>query len=418
MKIYLVGGAVRDKLMGLEPKDKDYVIVGANEKDIEKLKEQGFKEVGNHFPVFLHPETKDEYALARIERKISVGYNGFECKYDSSVTLEEDLLRRDLTINAIAYDEEKGEYIDPFGGINDIKNKILKNTSEAFREDPLRILRVARFACRYPDFKIDDKLKTEIMFLNRHPKELKSISVERIIKEIKKTWDYKNPSRFFYVLNELGSLNDFFPSLANLRGVEQSEKHHPEGDAFIHSMLAYDHIVNLTKDEDCIFAVLVHDLGKALTPKDKWPVHIAHEKRGVPLAESFAKRFKFSKERTSFISLFTLLHIKIHDSLNMQPKSIVKLFNEMGIRKKNDKSYDKLSKMLLCAKADSNGKLNKNYKQEKFLLNCYEAVFNVDRKQILEELKLKNKVNNLDKKVHDKKVSLLKKEFRSIKDNL
>ena len=204
-------------------------------------------------------------------------------------------------------------------------------------------------------------------------------------------------------------MSDFFPLLANLRGVIQSEKYHPEGDAFIHTMLVYDHILKLTDDKDCIYACLLHDLGKALTPKDELPKHIKHEKRGVSLVELFCKKYKFSKERKSFVSLFTLNHIRIHDCLNMKPKKIVSLLEDLGIVNRSDNSLDKLNKMIVCAKADSYGKLNEVYPQEEFLLECYNAIFKVDRKEILNDLKSRKKKHLLNKKFYDKKVSFLKR---------
>lgn len=418
MKIYLVGGAVRDKLMGVEPKDKDYVIVGATQKDIEKLIKKGFKKVGQSFPVFLHPETKDEYALARKEKKVGEGYHGFDVDVDSSVTLKDDLKRRDLTINAIAYDEEKDSYIDPYNGMKDIENKILRNTSEAFREDPLRILRVARFSCKYPDFKIAESLKDEIKFLSIHTNEIKSINNDRILKELKKTWIYDSPSRFFYSLDELGVLSDFFPLIAKLRGQIQDPKYHPEGDSFIHTMMVYDNILKLTKDEDCILASLLHDLGKGETLKEELPRHIDHENKGVPLVESFCNRFNLGKRQTNFIKLFTKFHLKIHRCMEMNPNKIVKLMTDLGVTKKDDVCYEKLRKFLLCARSDSLGKMNQEYKQENFLLRVYNAIFNFNRNELVRELRSKNRADLIEIKIYEKKISLLKKIHKDLLNSI
>lgn len=415
MKVYLVGGAVRDKLLGKESRDKDYVIVGATEKDVQSLIDQGYEQVGSSFPVFLHPETKDEYALARTERKTGVGYNGFSCNVDPSVTLEDDLKRRDLTINSMAYDEESDTLIDPFDGRKDLEDKVLRNTSEAFREDPMRVLRVARFRCKFPEFTIHQDLKDEIMFLNRHPDEFKSIPVESIKKEIKKTWEYEKPSMFFDTLNEIGSLKDFFPRIAKLRGVDQSPVYHPEGDAYIHTMLVYDNIIKLTNKEKCIFACLVHDLGKGETPKEELPKHILHEERGIPLVEEFSDRFKFSSHDSNFIKKFTEYHLKIHRSIEMSPRKIVKLFTDLGITSSKDEMLSKLEDYLLCAKADSLGKNNTIYKQEKFLLECAKACLSYDKKKIYMDLKSRDKLNILHSEIHQEKVSLLKKNLKNIR---
>jgi len=409
MKIYLVGGAVRDQIMGLEPHDKDYVIVGATENDIQKMLSEGYKEVGKSFPVFLHPETKDQYALARTERSTHQSLKSF---IKENVSLEEDLKRRDLTINSIAFDIQTKEYIDPFGGINDIKNKILRNTSNSFRDDPLRILRVARFKCNYSNFKISDELYSEINFINNNLKDLLlSIPKSRILGEIRKTWEYKNPSLFFKTLNEVSSLQILFPSLYKLIGVEQSKIYHPEGDAFVHTMMVYDNILSLTQDEDCIFACLLHDLGKGETPKNEWTKHIAHEIKGLPLIEQFCEEYDFNKKRTNFILLFSKYHIKIHSSLNMNPKGIVKLLEELCVK---TNTY-KLNKFLLCAKSDSLGKLDKSYPQGEFLLKCFEVISEVSRKEIREKLNDNNRLDLLEKKFYDKKVSFLKKNIKKIR---
>lgn len=423
MKVYLVGGAVRDQLMGIEPHDRDYVIVGATKNDIARMLDEGYKEVGKSFPIFLHPETNDQYALARTKRNKG---NKIESFLKENISLEDDLKRRDLTINSIAYDLEEGCYIDPFGGIEDIQKKVLRNTSDSFREDPLRILRVARFKCKYFDFELSEELISEIQYINDNLKEsLLKIPKSRILGELKKTWDCKEPSIFFKTLENVNTLKILFSELDKLVGVQQPKEYHPEGDAFIHTMIVYDNIISLTKDEDCIFACLLHDLGKSETPKEEWPKHIAHEIKGLPLIEKFCKEYNFNKKRTNFILLFSKYHIKIHSSLNMNPKGIVKLFDELHLKCSNDiKEVDnsivnlgtyKLNKFLLCAKADSLGKLNEDYLQGEFLIGCFEVISKVSRKEIREKLNKINKIELLDKKYYDKKISYLKNKIKYIR---
>lgn len=407
MKIFLVGGAVRDQILGENPKDKDYVIVGATKKDVESLIEKGYSQVGKNFPVFLHPDTEEEYALARKERKTGVGYHGFSCYFDENVTLEEDLSRRDLTINSIAYDLETKEYIDPFGGISDLKNKVFRNTSTSFREDPLRVLRLARFSCKYPDFSFSKEIREEVDFINKSG-EYSSISKERIRKELEKSFQYNNPSKFFCSLKELGALNDFFPEIYRFIGVPQDPKYHPEGDAFQHFMLVLDNIVKLTDNLDCIYACLLHDLGKGITPKEILPQHIGHEEAGVPLVEEFCAKYRIGGASRKFIINFTRFHLKFHRCLEMSPKKIVKLFNESQLLQS-----DILEKMILCAKADSYGKENTSYPQEKFLMNCYKALVSVDSRKIVDELKESGRMDLLKIRIHESRVSSLKAMLRN-----
>lgn len=404
MKIYLVGGAVRDRILKKEISDKDYVIIGATESDINKLKEQGFLQLGQRFPVFLHPETKDEYSFARIEKKIGKGYQGFEVE-TKNVTLEDDLKRRDLTINAIALDEETNQFIDPFGGINDLKNKILKNVSDAFSEDPVRVLRVARFKTRFSDFTIHSDLKNAILEIKKSG-ELKLLKKSWIEKELEKVFlrDEK-PSTFFNTLKELNVLDDIFPNLYNLIGVEQNPTYHPEGDAYIHTMIVLDNIHRMTKDLDCLFACLLHDYGKFLSDNGTGS-HINHETLGIPLVEQFCHNYKFSKKRKNFIITFTQEHLRIHKSIEMKASSIVKLLNKLG---------NNLEKFLMCAKADDLGKNNDNYQQAVLLNKCNKAITNINKKELVVSLKKNNQIHLLEDKYHQQKVSVVKKVLREFK---
>lgn len=283
MKIYLVGGCVRDQLLGLKTKDRDWVVVGSTP---EEMLELGYRQVGKDFPVFLHPKTNEEYALARTERKTSAGYSGFSFHTAADVTLEEDLIRRDLTINAIAL-SNKDELIDPFNGMDDIEAKILRHVSPAFVEDPVRILRVARFAARFAelDFNIADETQ-QLMAEMVNNGEVDSLVPERVWQETMHALNEKIPARYFEVLRDCGALAKLFPEIDQLWGVPQTEKYHPEIDTGIHTMMVLTQAAKLSNDPKVRFAALVHDLGKGITPKHEWPRHIAHESRGVPLVEA------------------------------------------------------------------------------------------------------------------------------------
>lgn len=279
MKTYLVGGAVRDGLLNLPLKDKDWVVVGATPGQMLAL---GYTQVGRDFPVFLHPENHQEYALARTERKSGNGYTGFICYSAPDVTLEQDLARRDLTINAIARDAE-GQYYDPYGGRADIEQRILRHVSAAFNEDPLRVLRVARFAARFAH--LNFRIAAETMALMRSMAdsgELNHLTAERVWKETESALLTRNPQVFFQVLRDCGALAILFPELDNLYGVPAPEKWHPEIDSGVHSLMTLAMVAHLSPELDVRFATLFHDVGKALTPKEKWPSHPGHGLAGVP----------------------------------------------------------------------------------------------------------------------------------------
>jgi tRNA nucleotidyltransferase (CCA-adding enzyme) len=276
MKTYLVGGAVRDELLDYPVSERDWVVVGARPQDLLDL---GYQQVGKDFPVFLHPRSKDEYALARTERKQGHGYTGFAVDCDPSVTLEEDLLRRDLTVNAMARDTD-GTIIDPYGGQRDLAARVLRHVSDAFVEDPLRVLRTARFAARYAhlDFSVAPEtiaLMAEIVSQG----ELAHLPAERIWIEFDRALGERDPDVFVEVLRDCGALGKLLPELEALFGVPQTEKHHPEIDTGIHTLMCLQQAVKLSSATDVRFAVLIHDLGKGTTPRAEWPRHIAHEQR-------------------------------------------------------------------------------------------------------------------------------------------
>lgn len=289
-KIYLVGGAVRDALLGLPVKERDWVVVGATP---EWMLQQGFQLVGKDFPVFLHPETHEEYALARTERKQGRGYHGFVFNASPEVTLEEDLRRRDLTINAMAQDLETGEIIDPYGGRKDLENRVLRHVSEAFREDPLRVLRVARFAAKLAPLGFVLAPETQTLLTDMSASgELEALTPERVWKEVEKALHTDTPQVFFQVLHQVGALNVLFPEIAALDGVPQPAKWHPEGDALTHTWLVLEEAAAMTPHVPTRFAALVHDVGKGATPPEKWPHHPGHEAAGVPLVEAVCQRYK------------------------------------------------------------------------------------------------------------------------------
>ena len=327
MRIYLVGGAVRDKRLGREVADRDYVVVGARPED---LLAQGFRPVGSDFPVFLHPQTGEEYALARTERKSGRGYHGFTFHTDPSVTLEEDLARRDLTINAMAEDEHGG-LVDPHGGAADLKARLLRHVSPAFVEDPVRVLRVARFAARYAPlgFRVAEETMT-LMRRMTDEGEIDHLVPERVWTETRKALAEPQPSAFLRVLREAGALRVLFPELDALYGVPQRADFHPEVDTGVHIELVVDAAARLAPGDDLVgFCALVHDLGKALTPETEWPRHVMHEQRGVSPLRALAERLKLPVEHRELGTLVCREHLLAHRALQLKPKTILKLLETL-----------------------------------------------------------------------------------------
>lgn len=331
MKIYLVGGAVRNQLMGLPAHDNDYVVVGSTEAEMLAL---GYEKVGADFPVFLHPETGEEYALARTEKSTGEGYNDFEVDFNPNVTIEQDLERRDFTMNAIAQDIETGEYIDPFDGIEDIKDRRISMTNpKAFLEDPVRILRLARFASQYPAFKMDDDT-----FFKAITGSTRGATAERVYAELVKGLMGQKPSNFFDVLKETNRLKDWFPEIANLIDVTQPIKWHAEGDAYTHTMMVLDSAAKHGETLAIRFGALVHDLGKGVTPLHKLPAHHGHEDAGVPLVEALCERMKVPNAIRDSAKLSTKHHGHVHKMNEVNDKTIVKWFDDF--RKHVDYAWD------------------------------------------------------------------------------
>lgn len=347
MKIYQVGGAVRDKLMGLPVQDHDWVVVGATPAEMEA---RGFKLVGADFPVFLHPETHEEYALARTERKTAPGYKGFRVHATPDVTLEQDLQRRDLTINAMAL-SETGALIDPFNGAQDIKNKILRHVSPAFAEDPVRILRVARFAARFTAFQIADETMA-LMRAMAGGGEVDALVPERVWAELERALGEIKPSRFFEVLRECGALAKLFPEIERLYGVPQPENYHPEIDTGVHVMLVLDQATRLSSDTQVRFAALLHDLGKGTTPQEQWPQHIGHEQRSVELVKAICTRFRIPNEYRDLAVLVARYHGDCHRADELRPATLLEKLEVLDAARRPER----FEKFLLSCEADARGR--------------------------------------------------------------
>ena len=351
MRIYLVGGAVRDKLLGRPEGDRDYVVTGACPEDLLAL---GYKPVGKDFPVFLHPQTGEEHALARTERKSGRGYHGFEFHADPAVTLEQDLARRDLTINAIAEDEH-GALIDPYGGVRDLEARVLRHVSPAFAEDPVRLLRVARFAARFAPlgFTVAD----ETMALLRQmvaEGEVDHLVPERVWAETRKALAEAQPSAFLRVLREAGALRVLFPEVDALYGVPQRAEFHPEIDTGVHMELVLDAAAAIAPGDDLVgFCALTHDLGKALTPAAELPRHVMHEQRGVAPLRALATRLKVPTEHAALAELVCREHLNAHRALELKPATVLKLLTALDALRRPER----LETFLAACLADKRGRL-------------------------------------------------------------
>ncbi len=380
MKIYLVGGAVRDGLLRLPVKDKDWVVVGATP---QQMLDAGYQQVGKDFPVFLHPQSREEYALARTERKSGQGYTGFTCYAAPDVTLEQDLLRRDLTINAIAQDET-GELIDPYNGRSDIERRLLRHVSPAFNEDPLRVLRVARFAARYAH--LNFLIAPETLALMREMAdngELAHLTAERVWKETENALSSRNPQVYFSVLRECGALKVLFPEIDALYGVPAPAKWHPEIDTGIHSLMTLSMAAQLSPEIDVRFATLCHDLGKGLTPKEKWPSHHGHGPAGVKLVEQLCARLRVPNEIRDLAKLVAEFHDLIHTFPILQPKTVVKLFDAIDAWRKPQR----VEQIALTSEADARGRTGfeaSDYPQGRMLRAAWVAAQSVSNKEVIE----------------------------------
>ena len=350
MKIYLVGGAVRDALMGLNGSDRDWVVVGGTP---EALVAQGYQPVGKDFPVFLHPDTHEEYALARTERKTARGYHGFAVQASPEVTLEEDLARRDLTINAIAQDEH-GQRTDPYGGERDINAKVLRHVTEAFREDPVRILRLARFAARFPDFTVAPETMT-LMREMVSEGEVDALVSERVWQELSRGLMGAQPSRMLQVLRACGALPRLLPEVAQLYGVPQRAEYHPEIDTGIHLEMVLDVSARTNAPLEVRFACLCHDLGKGTTPADVLPRHIGHEQRSEKLTRALCTRWRVPVECKELAELVAREHGNIHQSLEFGAEAVLRLLVRCDALRRPERF---LLALQACA-CDARGRLGK-----------------------------------------------------------
>jgi tRNA nucleotidyltransferase (CCA-adding enzyme) len=349
MHIFLVGGAVRDQLLGIAVKDRDFVVINSTP---EQMLAKGFTQVGKDFPVFLHPATGEEYALARTERKHGTGYTGFTCYAGQDVSLEEDLARRDLTINAIAQSQDK-ELIDPYLGQQDIKNKILRHVSPAFIEDPLRVLRVARFAASFAQLGFTIAPQTQQLMADiTATGELQSLPPERIWAETEKALLTDSPQVYFQVLRDCGALAALFPEIDNLYGVPAPKRWHPEIDTGIHTLMVVEQACLLSDSLAFRFACLVHDLGKALTPKSEWPSHKGHGMKGLAVIKKFCKRLKVPNECRDLALLVSEHHTNIHSAFELKASTMVGIMDKCDAWRKPHR----FQQMLQCCVADSKGR--------------------------------------------------------------
>ncbi|MGP9435431.1 multifunctional CCA addition/repair protein [Ewingella sp. AOP8-B2-18] len=380
MEIYLVGGAVRDSLLNLPVTEHDWVVVGATP---EYMLAKGYQQVGKDFPVFLHPVTHDEYALARTERKSGSGYNGFTCYAAPDVTLEQDLMRRDLTINAIAKSAE-GELFDPYHGQRDIENRLLRHVSDAFGEDPLRVLRVARFAARFAHLGFSVAPETQqLMQQMADSGELEALTAERVWKETEKALQTQDPQVFFQVLRDCGALKVLFPEVDALFGVPAPEKWHPEIDTGIHTLMTLKIAAELTPDVDIRFSALCHDLGKGLTNPEYWPHHHGHGPAGVKLVENLCQRLRVPTHIRDLAKLVAEFHDLIHTVNKLRPETILKLFDTIDVWRKPQR----LEQMIFTSEADARGRTGfeqNPYPQGDYLRQAYAAALTVSIKDIVD----------------------------------
>ena len=379
MRVFLVGGAVRDQLLGLKVKDHDFVVINGTP---EAMLEKGFTQVGKDFPVFLHPNTGEEYALARTERKQGIGYTGFSCYAGQDVSLEDDLARRDLTINAIAQSEDK-QLFDPYFGQQDLEKKILRHISPAFSEDPLRVLRVARFAARFAKlgFHIAPETLTLMKVISASG-ELQSLTPERVWVETEKALQTDSPQVYFQILRDCGALAALFPEVDNLYGVPAPKRWHPEIDTGIHTLMVVEQACLLSDSVAFRFACLVHDLGKALTPQSEWPSHKGHGFKGLSVIKKFCKRLKVPNEYRDLALLVSEHHTNIHSAFELRASTMVGIMDKCDAWRKPQR----FQQMLQCCVADSKGRTGFEllpYPTADYMWQGFQAALKVDIQAII-----------------------------------
>lgn len=372
---------MRDRLLGLPVTDRDWVVVGATPDD---MRARGFKQVGNDFPVFLHPHNGEEYALARVERKMGQGHGAFEFDTSASVTLEEDLSRRDLTVNAIA-EAPDGTLVDPFGGAADIDGRQLRHVSDAFSEDPLRVLRAARFAARFASLHFTIDIDTmRIMSDMSASGELATLSVERVWSETERALATDAPVQYFRILRVCGALAALFPEVDALFGVPQPAQWHPEIDTGVHTFMVLEIATAMTTSTEVRFASLVHDLGKALTPEDEWPSHRGHEASGADLVDGLCERLRVPKRYHQLARVVAAYHLHCHRALELKAQSVIRLFDNIGAFR----HPQRLDDFLLACEADARGRTgleDRDYPQSGYLKDAFAAASSIDNARIAAE---------------------------------
>ena len=381
MQVYLVGGAVRDEQLGIPVKERDWCVVGATP---DELLDLGYKPVGKDFPVFLHPKTNEEYALARMERKTAVGYHGFSFNTDSSVTIEEDLSRRDLTINAIAKDTD-GKLIDPFGGLDDIAHGLIRHVSDAFAEDPVRILRAAKFAARFAsrNFRIAPETR-DLMRQMVSAGEADALVPDRVWKETQEALAGPDPRVFFEALRACRALKVLYPEIDALFGVPQPPKWHPEVDTGLHTMMVLEQATEISADLEVRFAALVHDLGKATTKREDWPSHPGHELRGKEIIKAMSTRLPLPRACRDLGALVSEFHTHCHRASELRDKTMVKVLERTDAFRRPER----FEQFLLACKADARGRTsfeNSDYPQADLMREAFSAAAAVDSASIAAE---------------------------------
>lgn len=378
METYLVGGAVRDELLGLPIRERDWVVIGATP---EAMLELGFRRIGKDFPVFLHPQTNEEYALGRTERKTGAGYHGFEFNTDSTVTIEQDLGRRDLTINAIAKSAD-GELIDPYGGSIDVQQRLLRHVTDSFREDPVRVLRVARFAARFAEFGFSIHGSTmTLMHAIVDDGEVDHLQPDRVWRETARALAGPDPRVFFEVLREAGALDRLFPEIDRLFGVPQPAQWHPEIDTGLHTMMVLEQAAALSTSLEVRFAALTHDLGKGVTPADLLPRHSGHEQKSVELVADICARLPVPNTCRDLALLVAELHGQVHRIDELRPETAMKLLEKTDAVRRPER----FEQFVLACEADSRGRTGLEdapYPQAQTLRDMLSAAANVSGKAL------------------------------------
>jgi tRNA nucleotidyltransferase (CCA-adding enzyme) len=412
MQAYVVGGAVRDELLGLPVQDRDWVVVGATP---EQMVAQGFRPVGKDFPVFLHPETQEEYALARTERKTAPGYHGFVFHTSPDVKLEDDLVRRDLTINAMARAED-GSIVDPYGGQKDLQGRIFRHVSSAFAEDPVRILRLARFAARFPAFRVAEATN-DLMRKMVEDGEVDALVPERVWQELSRGLMEHKPSRMFDVLRDCGALARILPELDALWGVPQPPLHHPEVDTGVHMMLVIDYAAERGFELPVRFAALMHDLGKGRTPEEHWPKHHGHEGMGPRLIKELSGRLRVPTDCRDLAVMTAREHGNVSRAPELRPNTIVTLFERCDAFRKPER----FAQMLLASECDARGRGHethemryRDYPQGPYLLQALAAARGVNAGEIAGRY-VENK-EKIPEAIHVARVSAVKAALKDVRD--